>query len=121
MNSFTTVTLLPTTVYGSASGNYDGSSQDFYGNSLPAANYYAGQGNLQTIAYRLVDFVGIATVQATLQNDTSQARWFDIDTYGDGSSMVTEYHPVSVVGNFAHLRVNVRQFDSGTITVTAAY
>ena len=50
MNSYTTVTLLPTTVYGTASGNYDGSSQDFYGNSTPAANYYAGQGNLQTIA-----------------------------------------------------------------------
>jgi hypothetical protein len=121
MNSYTTVTLLPTTVYGTASGNYDGSSQDFYGNSTPAANYYAGQGNLQTMAYLLEDFVGVITIQATLENDTPQAAWFDIDTYGDGSTMITEHHPVTVVGNFAYLRARVEQFDSGTITVTASY
>jgi hypothetical protein len=121
MNSYTTVTLLPITVYGTASGNYDGSSQDFYGNSTPAANYYAGQGNLQTIAYSVTDFVGIVTTQATLESDTPQAAWFDVDTYGDGSTMSTEYHPVSIVGNFAHLRARVTQFDSGTITITASY
>lgn len=121
MTSYTTVTLLPTTVYGTASGNYDGSSQDFYGDSKPAANYYNGQGNLQTLTYQVSDFVGIVTVQATLQNDTPEAAWFDIDTYGDGSSVLNEHHPVSVVGNFAHLRVRVTQFDSGTISVTAAY
>lgn len=121
MNSYTTVTLLPTTEYGTASGNYDGSSQDFYGNSTPAANYYAGQGNLQTIAYQLTGFIGIVTIQATLENDTPQAAWFDIDAYGDGSSEITDYHPVSVVGNFAHLRAHVTQFDAGTISVTASY
>ena len=121
MTAFTTVTLLPATVYGTASGNYDGSSQDFYGNSLPAANYYAGQGNLQTLAYQLSNFVGIITIQATLENDTSQAKWFDIDTYGDGSTIITEYHPVSVVGNFAHIRAHIELFDSGTITITASY
>lgn len=121
MTAYTTVTLLASTTYGTASGNYDGSSQDFYGNSTPAANYYAGQGNLQTIAYNLTNFTGIVTVQATLNNDTPQAAWFDVDTYGDGVTPITEYHPVSIVGNFAHLRVNVRQFDSGTIAVTASY
>jgi hypothetical protein len=121
MNSYTTESLLPTTVYGTPSGNYDGSSQDFYGDSMPAANYYAGQGNIQTIAYQVANFVGFIKVQATLNDDTPQAAWFDIDVYGDGITPLTEYHPVSVIGNFAHLRVHVTQFDSGTIAVTASY
>lgn len=121
MSYYTTVTLLPATVYGTASGNYDGSSQDFYGNSIPAANYYAGQGNLQTLTYQLSGFTGVITAQATLENDTPQAAWFDIDTYGDGTTVLTENHAVSVIGNFAHLRIRVTDFDSGTITVTASY
>ena len=32
-------TILGTTVYGEASGNYDGSSQDFYSDAVRAANY----------------------------------------------------------------------------------
>lgn len=121
MNSYTTVSLIPETVYGTATGNYDGSSQDFYGNAAPAANYYNGQGNLQTVAYRFTNFVGIVTVQATLQDSPDQSSWFDIDHYGDGSTIITDYHPVSVTGNFAHLRAHVTQFDSGTILITASY
>ena len=122
MNSYTTVTLLPTTVYGSASGNYDGSSQDFYGNSVPAANYYNGQGNLQTIGYRLSDFIGVITIQATLQDSPEQSSWFDIDYYGNDITATTDYHVVSVIGNFAHLRARVQQFDAGIIElVTTSY
>jgi hypothetical protein len=122
MNSYTTVTLLPETIYGTASGNYDGSSQEFYGNAVPAANYYNGQGNLQTIAYQLTSVVAVITVQATLQDTLEQAAWFDIDQYGDGNTDITDYRPVSVIGNFAYLRVRVTQFDQGIINaVTAAY
>jgi len=122
MNSYTTVTLLPATVNGTPSGNYDGSSMEFYGNSLPAANYYNGQGNLQTIGYRVSDFVGIVTIQATLQDAPDQSHWFDIDHYGDGIDPVSSYHTSSVIGNFAHVRAHVTEFSAGTITlVTAAY
>jgi hypothetical protein len=123
MTQYSTVTLLPETVYGTASGNYDGSSQDFYGDVKPAGNYYGGQGNLQTVAYRVSNFTGFITVQATLQTDPLQAAWFDVDVYGDGSTVIpTDYHPVNVVGNFAWLRVKVTGFDSGTIqSVTASY
>ena len=46
--TLTTETLLPTTVYGTPSGNYDGSSTAFIGNAIPAANFYGGQGSAQT-------------------------------------------------------------------------
>lgn len=122
MTTFTTQTLLSNVIFGSASGNYDGSSQLFYSDPVTAAGYYAGQGALQTITYRLQDFVGKITIQASLNGLTEQAKWFDIDSYGDGIDVITGTHPVSVTGNFVWLRARVEFFDAGTIqAVTAAY
>lgn len=122
MTSYNTLTLLSDVVYGTASGNYDGSSQDFYSDAVPAANYYGGQGSLQTITYRLQDAVVRITMQATLNDQVEQAHWFDVDTYGNGVDPITETHPVSVVGGFVWLRARVESFDAGTIqAVTAAY
>ena len=38
----TTETLLNSTVHGIPSGNYDGSSQDWFSDAVKAANYYRG-------------------------------------------------------------------------------
>jgi len=76
---------------------------------------------LQTLAYQLANFTGVVTVQATLENDTPQAAWFDIDTYGDGIAPATETHSATVVGNFAHLRAHITEFASGNVAVTASY
>lgn len=122
MNSYTNLTLLPLTVYGTPSGNYDGSSATFVGNSIPAANYYAGQGAIQTLTYTIDGLVAVITIQATLENDTPQAAWFDIDSYGNASIPTTSTYANSVIGNFSHLRAVVTDFTAGNITsVTAAY
>jgi hypothetical protein len=122
MNSYTSLALLPPTVYGTPSGNYDGSSTTFVGNSIPAANYYAGQGSIQTLTYTVDGLVAVITIQATLENDTPQAAWFDIDSYGNASTPVTDTQANSVIGNFSHLRAVVKDFTAGNITsVTAAY
>jgi len=122
MNSYTNLTLLPLTVYGTPSGNYNGSSTTFVGNSIPAANYYAGQGAIQTLTYTLDGLVAVITIQATLENDTPQAAWFDIDSYGNASIPTTSTYANSVIGNFSHLRAVVTDFTAGNITsVTAAY
>ena len=122
MTTYTTITLLPTTTHGVPSGNYNGTSPDFNSDASPAANYYAGQSNLQTIAYTVVNFLGNVTVQATLQNDAPGASWFDIDNYTSGNVVIpSDYHTVSVVGNFSYLRVEVRDFNSGNVTVATSY
>ena len=122
MNSYTNLTLLPLTVYGTPSGNYNGSSTTFVGNAIPAANYYAGQGAIQTLTYTLNGLVAVITIQATLENDTPQAAWFDIDSYGNASIPTTSTYANSVIGNFSHLRAVVTDFTAGNITsVTAAY
>ena len=113
--TLTTQILVDDVTYGSASGNYDGSSQDWFSDAVPAANYYGGQGSLQTITYQLQNFVGIIKIQATLNDLKDSAAWFEVATYGDGSTVETGTIPVNVVGNFTWLRANILGFDAGTI------
>ena len=122
MTVYTTQTLVSNVTYGSASGNYDGSSQDWFSDAVPAANYYGGQGALQTITYQLQDFVGVITIRATLNDLQESAPWFDIATYGDGSTPDTGTIPVTVMGNFTWIRAEITEFSAGTIQlITVAY
>ena len=122
MTTFNTVTMLNNVEYGSASGNYDGSSQLFYSNAVPAANYYAGNGSVQTLRYVLVGFVGTITIQATLNDLPDQAQWVDISERGDGVTPDSGISGSTVTGNFSWLRARVEAFDAGTIeSVTVSY
>jgi hypothetical protein len=122
MIAYTTQTLVDNVTYGSASGNYDGSSLDWFSNAVPAANYYGGQGALQTVTYQLQDFVGIITIRATLNDLQDSAFWFDIATYGDGIAPDTGTIPATVMGNFTWIRAEITDFSAGTIqAITVAY
>ena len=113
----TTLDLLPTTTYGTPSGNYDGSSQDWSGDRQQAANYYGGFGGLQTIAYYLNGFQGRIKIEATLDSDpTTDAAWFKVDEFDSTSTTTTNNFSVNITGNFTWIRANVEDFDAGTIT-----
>ena len=119
---FTTIPLLENVVYGTASGNYDGSSQLFYSDPIPAANYYAGNGPVQTVRYQLTGFVGTVTLQASLNDLPDQAHWFDISERGDGSTADFGLTVDTVTGNFSWIRARVDQFDAGIIQlISVAY
>jgi len=115
----TTETLLAQTVHGTPSGNYDGSSQDWFSDAVKAANYYRGRGSVQTVTFDVVGFQGTIFVQATLDEDpTDHAAWFNTYTYDAGSiNPVTDYHPEAILGNFTWLRLKIENFSSGTINV----
>jgi hypothetical protein len=119
----TTQTIISTTVYGQANGNYDGSSQDWISNAVTAANYYRGQGSVQTVLFSVTGFEGIMHLEATLDSNPDSAAWFETFAYGDGSSIpLSDYHPESIQGNFVWMRVRVAGFAGGTInTVTITY
>ena len=122
MIQYTSLPILPLTVFGTPSGNYDGANTTFIGNAVPAANYYAGQGVVQTLTYSVANLQAVITVQATLQDNTPQSAWFDIDSYGNASVPVTGTQSNSVIGNFTYLRAVVTDFTAGTITsVTTSY
>lgn len=115
MTIFTNELLLPTTLYGSPSGNYNGTTPFFFGNSVPAANFYGGQGSAQTVVIQTTGFVGVITLEATLNDWHEQAMWFKIGEYGNANVPTTNTEAISVVGNFAWIRANVTQFTGGTI------
>jgi hypothetical protein len=117
-----TQALLTAVTHGTPSGNYDGSSQDWFSNAVKAADYYRGRGGVQTIGFSVTGFQGTITIEATLDMDPDSAAWFNTLTYGNASTVITQTLSESVVGNFTWLRARVEHFESGTInTVTATY
>lgn len=119
----TTVQLLPTTSFGTPSGNYDGSSLDWSGDQQQASNYYGGFGSLQTVAFYLLNFVGRIRIEATLESTpTSDADWFRVDDFDSTVEPTTENFSNNIVGNFTWLRAHVSDFEAGTITkITLSY
>jgi hypothetical protein len=113
----TTLQLLPTTTYGTPSGNYDGSSLDWSGNRQQAANYYGGFGGLQTVAFFLNQFQGKIRIQASLDtNPTTDSHWFDCyQVEATQAAPATENFSINITGNFTWLRANVENFEAGNI------
>ena len=113
----TTLQLLPTTTYGTASGNYDGSSQDWSGPPQQAANYYGGFGGLQTVAFFLNGFQGKIKIEASLEfAPATDQEWFKVYEFDSTSSPDTSNFSANITGNFTWLRANVEDFSQGTIT-----
>jgi hypothetical protein len=118
----TTETLLTAVTYGTPSGNYNGSSQDWVSDAVKAADYYRGRGGVQTIGFSVSGFQGTITIEATLDTDPDSAAWFATLTYGNAQSTTTQVISQAVTGNFTWVRTRVEDFVSGTInTVTATY
>jgi len=113
----TTVQLLPTTTYGTPSGNYDGSSLDFVGEDQKAADYYGGFGQLQTLAFYLSGFQGRIRIQSTLDSTPTQDdNWFQVYDFDSTASPTTNNFSVNITGNFTWIRAKVEDFEAGTIT-----
>ena len=113
----TTLQLLPTTSYGTPSGNYDGSSQDWSGEDQQAANYYGGFGGLQTVAFFLNNFQGKIKIEATLDSAPAlDTHWFKVYEFDSTSSATTNNFSTNITGNFTWMRANVEDFSQGTIT-----
>lgn len=113
----TTLQLLPTTTYGTPSGNYDGSSEDWSGDQQRAADYYGGFGQLQTVAFYLSGFQGRIKIEATLESvPTLDSDWFKVYEFDSTSSATTNNFSTNITGNFTWIRANVEQFSAGTIT-----
>ena len=113
----TTVQLLPTTTYGTPSGNYEGSSLDWSGDDQKAANYYGGFGQLQTVAFYLLNFQGLIRIEATLESEPAvDADWFKVNDFDSTSTATTNNFSVNITGNFTWIRATVIGFEAGTIT-----
>jgi hypothetical protein len=118
----TTEVLISNVTYGTPSGNYDGSTQDWISVPGKAANYYRGRGSVQTIDTEFTAFVGTCTIEATLDSDPDNATWFGVDLeFGDDTTPLTQRRSDAVLGNFTWLRARIDNFTSGTIVGVAIY
>lgn len=114
--------ILSNVVNGVPSGNYDGSSLDFDSDGVKAANYYPGQGSIQTFLLNIQGFQGVITLQATLDQQWQAAQWVDIGEFDASSGAITTAYPIVVTGNFTWVRARVTDFQSGTInSVVVSY
>lgn len=117
MPATTSVTLLPTTTFGTSTGNYDGSSTAFNGDKVKGDGYYGFSDGVHTVQTRVTNFVGTLKVQGSLVKDPANTDWVDIDNIvvGDGSTATTNSFLNNFTGNFVWIRVSVTEFTAGTI------
>ncbi len=129
-------TLLPTTSFGTATENYDGSSASFSSDKVKGDSYYGFTDGLHTVSWRVTNFVGVIKMQGSLAQDPSDSDWVDIDLRSpDGSltltadglvseiennnktytSATTENRMYNLKGNFVWIRANISEFTAGTV------
>jgi hypothetical protein len=109
-------TLLPSTVHGTQSENYDGIATEFTGIPFKAAAYYTKNKNLQTVAWFLDNLEATVYIEATLDEDPNSANYSEIMTLtGTLGAELTENDWVNIDGNFTWIRARVVDFNAGQI------
>jgi hypothetical protein len=110
MSQVTTLILLPQTAYQNP-GN--GAPYTVTGNAQPAAAYYLGNQDLQTVNINLTNVTGNVIIEATLASDSNNADWFKVYEFEASSSNLSTY--TNIDGNFVYVRAKVDDFSQGTI------
>jgi hypothetical protein len=113
-----TVTLIPSTAFGSAVGNYDGSSLSFTSDKHKGDGYYGYADGVHTVAVFPTNLEATIQMQATLATDPAETDWFDVSNavLGDDSTAQSTATTFTFTGNFVWIRAKVTNFEAGTIT-----
>ena len=117
----TTLILLPQTTYVNA-----GNAQPYTvtGNSQPAAAFYLGNRDLQTVNLQLNNVTGNIVIQATLASQPTDRDWFNVYTLEANANAAPNSAPqlasnaatyTNIEGNFVGMRAQVQDFNNGTI------
>jgi len=112
MSQSTTLILLPQTAYQNP-GN--GVPYTVVGNAQPAAAYYLGNRDLQTVNLSVSNIIGNIVIQATLANPATVAnQWFDVYEF-NGSANPNANVYTNVTGNFVYMRAKIVDFQQGLV------
>jgi hypothetical protein len=108
--------MLTSITHGQPSGSYNGVSQDWTSDAVPAVDYYQGRGFVQTLEARVTDFQGTIEFEITLDSGADSSSWAPISTVWL-SHLVPNSDDMleSVQGNFVWIRARVKNFAAGTI------
>jgi hypothetical protein len=121
MSQTTTLILLPQTTYVNP-GN--GASYTVTGNSQPAAAYYLGNKDLQTVNISLTNCTGNITIEASLATTPGTDDWFKVYELEANANAASNSAPqiasnasmyTNVNGNFVYIRAKVKDFEGGIV------
>ena len=117
MPATSSVTLLPTTTFGTSAGNYDGVSAAFNSDKVKGDGYYGFSDGVHTVQTRVTALVGTVKIQGTLVKDPASTDWVDIASVvtSDGSTAITNSYFNNFTGNFVWIRIAVSDFTAGSI------
>lgn len=121
MSQATTLILLPETAYVNP-GN--GAPYTVTGTSNPAAAYYLGNRDLQTVAVKLTQVTGNIVIEASLATSPTSSDWFQVymleananaapNTAPEIASNASVY--TNIEGNFVYMRAKIEDFNSGIL------
>lgn len=121
MSQATTLVLLPQTAYINP-GN--GASYTVTGNSQPAAAFYLGNRDLQTVNLNLNNVTGNIVVEASLATTPSVNDWFKVYELEANANATPNTAPqiasnasifTNIEGNFVFMRAKVVDFHGGVV------
>ena len=115
MSQTSTLILLPQTTY---DGGGTANVYTVTGNTQPAAAYYLGNQDLQTISYSFTNVTGNLEIEATLASSPTSGDWFKVyeveaDNNSNTNSTLTSYQ--NITGNFVYIRAKVADFANGVV------
>jgi len=102
--------LLPQTSYLNP-GN--GAPYTVTGNAQPAAAYYLGNQDLQTVNFNITNVTGNIVIEATLAANSDNADWFKVYEFEATASNTSSY--TNIDGNFVYVRAKIENFSQGTV------
>ena len=115
MSQTTTIILLPQTAY---DGGGNSNVYTVTGNSPPAAAYYIGNRDLQTVNIKLSNVTGNIVIEASLATTPATGDWFKVyELQANNSSNVNSNASIytNITGNFVYLRAKVEGFANGIV------
>jgi hypothetical protein len=121
MSQTTTLILLPQTVYVNP-GN--GAPYTVTGNSQPAAAYYLGNQDLQTVNIKVANCTGNIVIEASLSTTPETGDWFKVYELVANASAPSNSAPetssnasvyTNIDGNFVYMRAKIEDFQAGAV------
>jgi hypothetical protein len=121
MSQSTTLILLPQTTY---NGGGNANVYTVTGNSQPAAAYYLGNRDLQTVNINLTNVTGNIVIEASLATTPVTGDWFKVYELVADANAASNTAPqiasnasiyTNVEGNFVYMRAKIDNFAGGIV------
>ena len=121
MSQQTTLILFPQTTY---DGGGTAQIYSLTSNAQPAAAYYLGNEDLQTVNIKATNFTGNIIIEATLSANSSTNEYFKVYELEANANASTDSIPylnsnasmyTNIEGNFVYIRAKIQNFAGGIV------